>query len=164
MNKNYYAIIPATVRYNKKLSANVKLLYAEITALSNERGFCWATNKYFADFFGVDARTVQRWLKTLADEKCIKINITRDKKTNAVQSRTITLFDVAPPHDKNVMTPRDKNVVTPHDKNVAYNNIRVNKKRNIKENSKFNEGIISRNYSPEEISNAFSARETLDEF
>lgn len=126
MNKNYYAIIPATVRYNKKLSANVKLLYAEITALTNEKGYCWATNKYFADFFEVDARTIQRWLKTLADEKYITITITRNPQTQAVEARTITLSDVVPPPDRNVVTPRDKNVVTPPDRNVAYNNINNN--------------------------------------
>ena len=35
---NYYAIIPATVRYSKELKANEKLLYGEITSLSNKNG------------------------------------------------------------------------------------------------------------------------------
>ena len=41
---NYYAIIPAEIRYDKKLTPNSKLLYGEITALANKEGYCWAGN------------------------------------------------------------------------------------------------------------------------
>ena len=33
---NYYAIIPATVRYDKDLKPAEKLLYGEVTALANK--------------------------------------------------------------------------------------------------------------------------------
>ena len=36
--KNYYAVIPAEVRYAKNLKANEKLMYGELTALANEKG------------------------------------------------------------------------------------------------------------------------------
>ncbi len=42
----YWAVLPATVRYDKTLRPNAKLLYAEITALADARGYCWATNSY----------------------------------------------------------------------------------------------------------------------
>ena len=37
---NYYAILSAEVRYDNRLKPNVKLLYAEITALCNMNKEC----------------------------------------------------------------------------------------------------------------------------
>jgi hypothetical protein len=71
---NYYAIVPAEVRYSK-ISANAKLLYGELTALSNKEGYCWASNQYFADLYEVDARTVSRWVSDLVDNNFITTNV-----------------------------------------------------------------------------------------
>lgn len=69
--KSFYAIIPATVRYNENLNANAKLLYGEITALCNEQGFCWANNQYFADLYKVRKEAVSRWISALEAENFI---------------------------------------------------------------------------------------------
>lgn len=81
----YYAIIPANVRYNSQLTADEKLLYGEITCLSNAKGYCYATNAYFAELYRVDVRTVQRWLKNLL--KCGYINVlyTRDSRESCLR-------------------------------------------------------------------------------
>lgn len=51
VNKSFYSILPAVVRYDKELSNFEKLLYSEITALANAEGFCWASNSYFSKLY-----------------------------------------------------------------------------------------------------------------
>lgn len=63
----YWAVIPADVRYDDKLPPNAKLLYGEISALCDMKGFCWAKNEYFAQLFGWAAPTVTRLLASLRD-------------------------------------------------------------------------------------------------
>ena len=72
---NYYAIIPAEVRYNININANVKLLYGEISALSNKYGYCIATNDYFSSLYNVSTRTITDWIKALEDMQYLKSEI-----------------------------------------------------------------------------------------
>jgi hypothetical protein len=46
---SYWAVLPAAIRYDPEIPASAKLLYAEISALTDQRGFCWASNAYFVD-------------------------------------------------------------------------------------------------------------------
>ena len=63
----FYTILPAAVRYDKNLKPNEKLLFAEISALTNVTGYCYASNAYFKNLFDASTRTVQGWLKHLQD-------------------------------------------------------------------------------------------------
>ncbi len=72
-NPGYYAILTADVRYDKDLSSSAKILYAEITALSNKEGYCWAGNQYFADIYDVDISTIQRWIHDLKEKGHIAV-------------------------------------------------------------------------------------------
>lgn len=84
---NYYAIIPGEVRYDKDLRANEKLLFAEITALASKEGFCWATNSYFANLFGVSTRVITTWISHLKKKKYIRVETVRNE--NRVLERKI---------------------------------------------------------------------------
>jgi hypothetical protein len=74
---NYYAIIPAEIRYHKELKPNEKLLYGEITALCDKNGTCWASNQYFANLYGVDVCTVSRWILHLKELGFINYEISK---------------------------------------------------------------------------------------
>ena len=81
---NYYAIIPSNVRYSD-LKPNAKLLYGEITALSNKHGFCFASNKYFANLYKVNKNTISSWISDLKDYGFIVIKIERDSNKQIVK-------------------------------------------------------------------------------
>ena len=84
MKPNYYAIIPADVRYDERLTPNAKLLYGEITALSNKKGFCYATNNYFAELYKVSKVSVSKWVNQLIEFEYIVAEhyMNLDKKTH----------------------------------------------------------------------------------
>lgn len=75
IKKSYYAIIPANVRYDTELPANAKLLYGEITALCNEKGYCWAGNDYFAKLYKVSKTSVSKWISKLIENGYITSEI-----------------------------------------------------------------------------------------
>lgn len=91
--KSYYAIIPATVRYNKTITANAKLLYGEITALCNEQGHCWAKNEYFAELYGVSKTSISKWISSLVDAGYIQTRTVYAEGTKQIVRRYIYIAD-----------------------------------------------------------------------
>ena len=90
---NYYAVIPANVRYSKALTPNAKLLYAEITALCNMNGKCTASTQYFCNLYEVSRISIQKWLKILEDNNHIKrVNIYK-QGSKEIETRVITLVN-----------------------------------------------------------------------
>ena len=69
----YWAVLPAAVRYDPQLPPSAKILYAEISALTDQRGFCFASNDYFRKLYGMGERTVRRLLAQLQDLGYIRI-------------------------------------------------------------------------------------------
>ena len=92
--RSYYAIIPASVRYDSRLCANSKLLYGEITALCNEKGYCWASNKYFADLYSVSKTSISKWISSLEKTGYITIKLKYKENTNEIESRYIYITNV----------------------------------------------------------------------
>ena len=68
----YWAVLPAGVRYDETLPASAKLLYAEISSLTNQEGYCYASNAYFMALYGISDATVLRLLRVLEQRGYIR--------------------------------------------------------------------------------------------
>lgn len=90
---NYYAIIPANVRYDKNLKDKAKLLYGEITSLSNKDGYCWATNRYFAELYDVSTTTISTLIKNLVDRGYIKSQLIYKEGTKEILNRYLSIVN-----------------------------------------------------------------------
>ncbi len=91
---SYYAIIPANVRYDTKLTADEKLLYGEITCLANKTGECWASNKYFADLYNVSKVTISRRISNLVKYGYITSEMIYKEGTKEVEKRILKITTV----------------------------------------------------------------------
>ena len=110
----FYAILPSPVRYDRRLSASEKVFFAEITALSDQCGYCYAGNGYFSELYDTSDRTVQRWVKHLQELGYVAVTNVRD----AAGQRRISPLSGSVPDvpDKNV---GERHPVSAGDKNVA---------------------------------------------
>jgi biotin operon repressor len=74
MQPNYFAILPATVRY-AKIADRAKILFAEITALSGKQGYCFASNAWLAEQYECTPQAISKHLATLSDSGFVRIEI-----------------------------------------------------------------------------------------
>lgn len=120
----YYSILTANVRYDNELKANEKLLFSEITALSNKNGYCHANNNYFATLYDVSKKSVSIWINHLKEKGYLRVKMI--KEGNEIKERR--LFPVSTPIEENVHTYTknvhegiEKNFNTPMEEKVKEN-------------------------------------------
>lgn len=88
MNKiGYYAILPSTILFNKKLKANEKLLYAVITSLANKEGYCYASNKYLAELLEAQPHTISIWISELREMGFLNLQMIKNEENKCIQRR-----------------------------------------------------------------------------
>lgn len=120
---NYYAIIPANIRYDNNLKANEKLLYGEITALCSATGECWASNEYFANLYNKSKDTISDWVSNLKKNGYINIEIIRNLDTKEIIKRIIMINTLS---DKSPIGYREK-----HLEGIGENTLENNTSNNI---------------------------------
>ncbi|SCT04374.1 conserved phage C-terminal domain-containing protein [Staphylococcus aureus] len=118
---SYYSIITANVRYDNRLTDSEKLLFAEITSLSNKYGYCTASNGYFAKLYEVTKVTVSRRIANLKECGYLHVEIIRNG--NEIKQRKLyPLTEMIRPINTNDNTPINNSVNTPIITNVKENN------------------------------------------
>lgn len=102
----YYAVIPADVRYDERIPANAKLLYGEISALIGSEGFCYASNQYFSELYGIREENISRLITKLEQAGHIIRVLDRDS-AGQIKARKLYLRVSLP-----VMHPLDEKINT----------------------------------------------------
>lgn len=150
----YYAIIPATVRYDTNITPNAKLLYGEITALCNEKGYCWATNDYFSKLYGVSKVSVSKWISQLINGGYIYSEIEYKGGTKEILNRYLRI--VNDPIKEKFNTPIKEKF---KDNNTIYNNTINKKEKYKKEKEKSEFDLLIEEYTED-----LQLRNTIYEF
>lgn len=125
---NYFAVIPADVRYDENLKDKAKLLYGEIVALSDKNGYCYASNRYFAELYGITTTNVSLLIKNLVENGYLESEIIYKEGTKEILNRYLKI--VKGGYLKKFKGGIKKNL---KDNNININNTSINKKINKKE-------------------------------
>lgn len=134
---NYYAVIPANVRYDKDLKPNEKLLYGEISALTQKEGVCWASNNYFAELYDVYPTTISKWIKHLEEKGYINIKLVYRNNSKEIEKRLIGIAQ----NDNRYCTKEQEGIALFDKRGIAQkskdnitsiNNININKREIVK--------------------------------
>lgn len=142
---NYYAIIPADVRYDKDLKAIEKLLYGEITTLTYQTGECWASNNYFAKLYNIYPTTISKYINHLKDKGYIQIRMNYVGNSKEIEKRIICIAQTDNTSCSNKQggysqTSKGGIAQTSKENNTRINNTSINnKKENIKRKKYFDD-------------------------
>lgn len=89
--------IPKEVWESKELTLQQKVMLVEIDSLDNDDG-CFASNKYFSDFFGISSGRVSQIINNLIDKGYLKVEY--QKKDKQILGRIMKIQ--SPPYPQKV--------------------------------------------------------------
>jgi hypothetical protein len=111
-HESKYAVITVAMLKDPRITLQQKVLLCFIQALSNSKGYCFASNKYLADLIGVKKDSVTKMLQKLEDYGFIG-RIVKIDKDGMVTFRSITVFEN--PIDKTPLPSREMGGTLPQD-------------------------------------------------
>lgn len=142
-----YGLMPNQILFDDQLSPSAKLLFVYISSLCATEGYCWASNKHFAQRFGMSESQVSRLIGSLAPYIVIT------KGTN--QHRKISMNEGVLPTQKAQGSLR---------KNAGHNITRGIKKNNKKKSAEAPATPTSAARTPEALGMPDLAGDFYDEY
>lgn len=142
MDRNFKGIwIPKEIWLSEDLTTLEKILLVEIDSLEDEEKGCFASNKYFADFFKLTNGRISQIINNLNKKKYISIDY--QYKGKEIEKRILRIN--RPPYpevfnklnrylendDRGVKFSKEGYLENAKDNNIYINNIIDNKKKNI---------------------------------
>ena len=82
--------IPAEILLNKDLSDKEKIILSMILYLSEEKGCCFASNKYIANIVNVTPERVSKIISSLKDKGYVKVELKYKTDSKEIEERQIT--------------------------------------------------------------------------
>ena len=124
---SYYSILIPEIRYSKELNDKEKLLYSEITALSNKNGYCYASNKYFAELYDVTPVWISKCINHLKELGFIDVEIIKNENNNAIEKRIIKIGGIKEKFNRGIKQNFNRGIKEKFkDNNINMNNININ--------------------------------------
>lgn len=132
MNRDFKGIwIPKEIWLNNDLKIMEKIFLVEIDSLDNEQG-CFASNGYFAEFFGITKQRCSQIINSLLAKKYISIDY--EKKGKEIVKRIIEVLSKFNRYQENLQGYQEN--LTGYQENAKGNNTINNTVNNIKKERK----------------------------
>lgn len=129
-NRNFKGIwIPSELWLDKELSIQEKVILVEIDSLSNETDGCYASNKYFADFFNLSNGRISQIINDLNEKGWIDIEIeTKGKQIikRYIKIKKTPYSEVFNKLNKGIKNIKEGYLENDKDNNIIYNKINNN--------------------------------------
>ena len=94
---DFFTKVRNSIRKDKRLDGNAKILFGMIESLALKDGYCWSTNDWFAEQFDVSPATVRRWVRQIEAAGYITVKYPKSRKGT---ERRIHMGDILrPPRD-----------------------------------------------------------------
>jgi hypothetical protein len=88
-----FAQIPNEILNDKNLSLGEKVVYAIILGKYKNKGYCWVSNKTFAESTGKTIRHIRRIINSLEEKEYIKVKLDYSKKVTERQLTPLVVVE-----------------------------------------------------------------------